>query len=166
MAWRRPGDKPLSEPVMVILLTHICVTRAQWVKCITTGTWLSGKSFSQWQYSFILKAVQPLVKKLTTKLLNKDSAASFLRAALPLAKELATKLQTNGNTDFFWKLHCHWLKTLNICHIVWVRQISVAVLHIDGLVQERCNSHLLAMELCPSCINPSIWCFIQWKCSF
>ena len=31
MAWRRPGDKPLSEPMMVILLTHICVTRPQWV---------------------------------------------------------------------------------------------------------------------------------------
>ena len=29
MAWRRPGDKPLSEPMMVILLTHICVTRPQ-----------------------------------------------------------------------------------------------------------------------------------------
>ena len=32
MAWRRPGDKPLSEPIMVCLLTHICVTRPQWVK--------------------------------------------------------------------------------------------------------------------------------------
>ena len=32
MAWRRPGDKPLSEPIMVNLLTHICVTRPQWVK--------------------------------------------------------------------------------------------------------------------------------------
>ena len=31
MAWRRPGDKPLSEPMMVSLLTHICVTRRQWV---------------------------------------------------------------------------------------------------------------------------------------
>ena len=28
-AWRRPGDKQLSEPVMVSLLTHICVTRPQ-----------------------------------------------------------------------------------------------------------------------------------------
>ena len=27
MAWRRPGDKPLSEPMMVSLLMHICVTR-------------------------------------------------------------------------------------------------------------------------------------------
>ena len=32
MAWRRPGDKPLSEPMMVSLPTHICVTRPQWVK--------------------------------------------------------------------------------------------------------------------------------------
>ena len=32
MAWRRPGDKPLSEPMMVSLTTHICVTRPQWVK--------------------------------------------------------------------------------------------------------------------------------------
>ena len=31
MAWRQPGDKPLSEPMMVKLLTHICVTRPQWV---------------------------------------------------------------------------------------------------------------------------------------
>ena len=31
MAWRRPGDKPLSEPMLIILLTHICVTRPQWV---------------------------------------------------------------------------------------------------------------------------------------
>ena len=29
MAWRRPGDKPLSEPMMVSLLTHICVNRPQ-----------------------------------------------------------------------------------------------------------------------------------------
>ena len=32
MAWRRPGDKPLSEPMMVSLLMHICATRPQWVK--------------------------------------------------------------------------------------------------------------------------------------
>ena len=32
MAWRRPGDKPFSEPMMVSLLMHICVTLPQWVK--------------------------------------------------------------------------------------------------------------------------------------
>ena len=29
VAWRRPGDKPFSEPMMANLLTHICVTRPQ-----------------------------------------------------------------------------------------------------------------------------------------
>ena len=31
MAWRRPGDKPLSEPMLVRLPRHISVTRPQWV---------------------------------------------------------------------------------------------------------------------------------------
>ena len=32
MAWCWSGDKPLSEQMMVSLLTHICVTRPQLVK--------------------------------------------------------------------------------------------------------------------------------------
>ena len=39
MAWRRPGDKPLSEPRMVSLPTHICVTRPQWVKSLKLSDW-------------------------------------------------------------------------------------------------------------------------------
>ena len=34
MAWSRSGDKPLSEPMMDSLLTHICVTRPQWVQVV------------------------------------------------------------------------------------------------------------------------------------
>ena len=46
MAWCRPGDKPLSEPMTVRLLTHICVTRPQWVnnyfdKQVIRGAWRS-----------------------------------------------------------------------------------------------------------------------------
>ena len=32
MAWRRQDDKPLSEPMMVSLPTHICIARPQRVK--------------------------------------------------------------------------------------------------------------------------------------
>ena len=35
MAWRRPGDKPLSEPMVVSIATHICVVRPQWVNTST-----------------------------------------------------------------------------------------------------------------------------------
>ena len=37
MAWRRPGDKPFSEAMMVNLLMHICVTRPQWVNRVRLG---------------------------------------------------------------------------------------------------------------------------------
>ena len=40
MAWHRPGDKPLSEAMMVILLMHIWVVRPQWVKILAIlQTW-------------------------------------------------------------------------------------------------------------------------------
>ena len=32
MACRRPGDKPISESMLVFVPTYICVTRPQWVK--------------------------------------------------------------------------------------------------------------------------------------
>ena len=32
MAWHGSGDKPLSEPMLVGSLTHICITQLQWVK--------------------------------------------------------------------------------------------------------------------------------------
>ena len=49
MAWRRPGDKPLSETMMVSLLRHICITRPQWVKpqCLhRIITWCAVHCFS------------------------------------------------------------------------------------------------------------------------
>ena len=39
MAWRRSGDKPLFEPMMVSLPTHICVPRPQWVKQRVLHIW-------------------------------------------------------------------------------------------------------------------------------
>ena len=42
MAWRRSGAKPLSEPMIVSLLTHICVTWPQWVK------WLQPAVLTYW----------------------------------------------------------------------------------------------------------------------
>ena len=48
MAWRRPGDKPLSEAMLVSLLTHKCVTRPQWVKSLWSSedAWRHRRSWS------------------------------------------------------------------------------------------------------------------------
>ena len=48
MAWRRPGDKPLSEPMIDSLLTHKCVTRLQWVNAECAKWYMS-----QWHESII-----------------------------------------------------------------------------------------------------------------
>ena len=60
LGWRRSGDRPLSEPMIVSLLTPICVTRPQWVKvlwiqlfflwciCICNSHFLTGT----WNHSF------------------------------------------------------------------------------------------------------------------
>ena len=54
MAWRRTGDKPLSEPMMVSLPTHICVTRPQWVnEAIVTNTATFTKLIP-WNYQYNL----------------------------------------------------------------------------------------------------------------
>ena len=37
MAWRRSGDKPLSETMMISLPTHICVIRPQWVNAFPSS---------------------------------------------------------------------------------------------------------------------------------
>ena len=38
MTWHRPDDKLLSEPMVVSLLSHICVTQPQWVNRPSLGT--------------------------------------------------------------------------------------------------------------------------------
>ena len=49
MVWCRPGDKPLSEPMLVSLPTHICVTRPHWVKAVSVFLWQNvGTKYTLW----------------------------------------------------------------------------------------------------------------------
>ena len=51
MAWRRSGDKPLSEPTMVGLPTHVCVTRPQWVNSLSLIPYQAITLVNQWWLS-------------------------------------------------------------------------------------------------------------------
>ena len=42
MAWRRPGDKPFSEPMLIFVPTHICVTFCN----------ISGAGMAGWGYNW------------------------------------------------------------------------------------------------------------------
>ena len=68
MAWRLSGDKPLSEPMMVSLPTHICVTRPQWVKIIDLreGQWKGQDTTGCHHHVFPFQAITFLVLSITT----------------------------------------------------------------------------------------------------
>ena len=51
MAWRRPGAKPLSEPMIVRSVTHICVARSQWVKSMWENGFLYKQTRLEWHQS-------------------------------------------------------------------------------------------------------------------
>ena len=53
MAWRRTGDKPLFEPIMVWSLTQICVTRPQRVNLYRAGF------FSKHENTYVFYHVSP-----------------------------------------------------------------------------------------------------------
>ena len=56
MACRQSGDKPLSEQMMISLLTHICVTRPQWVNVRRMLNFRFRKN-----YNFLSTAANPTV---------------------------------------------------------------------------------------------------------
>ena len=95
MAWRRPGDKPLSEPMMVSLLTHICVTRPQWFNMCST--WSHLRAVHVCNIFIILgHAVMNLKKKFLKTYFY--SWMCFPKIGLDL-------LYTRWTT-FIWKIHC------------------------------------------------------------
>ena len=60
MACRRPGDKPLSEPMMFSLPTHICVTRPQWVNrsgCFAWCIFFPGQGYVHETWTFYITLV-------------------------------------------------------------------------------------------------------------
>ena len=72
MAWRQPGDKPLSEPMMVSLLMHIYVTRPQWVNghicpsiwCCSAYVW---QITSRYDFEFHIKTKFYIVRECLQK---------------------------------------------------------------------------------------------------
>ena len=72
MAWRRPGDKPLSEPMVFRLPTHICVIQPQRVKVSALNNLHS-----------IEKQILVKIKlKRTTKLQKKNKQSSIFLETL------------------------------------------------------------------------------------
>ena len=155
MAWRRSGDKPLSEPMMVSLLTHICVTRPQWVSSKLTH--LSGPGYIcvfVWDihYShFDILSIE--IWKTPNSGTNKDkfthvSAACIRNIGIFICDTTRNNIKLI-NPSFFKTLQCFVQADKNNCH-------EKTHSDIDGLVQNWSNSIADALELLQSCTKPSI----------
>ena len=140
MAWRRSGDKPLSEPMMVNLSTHICVTRPQWVNYTGLHSlgndWYSLKVVASYVYSFLGRRSRTrlaftlgcLKYYLTnrTQFVNHDGINSYKLSVTPgvpqgsiLAQTLSTIYMNNiPNTS----VKCHGISCVentNIHGVKW-----------------------------------------------
>ena len=87
MAWRRSGDKQLSEPMMIRLPTyiHVCVTRPQWVSIAIYGLCLgpdSHKNLLQVKYDEYIMHISGVNSYPIIKLIRSDGPACLMTAKL------------------------------------------------------------------------------------
>ena len=115
MAWRRSGDKPLSEPMMVSSLMHICVTRPQWVNsfhcCIfqVSLQWRHNErdNVSHHQpYDCLVNRLFGRISRKTLKL----RVTGLCVGSSPETGEFPTQMASNAeNASIWWLHHAHKL---------------------------------------------------------
>ena len=103
MACRWPGDKPLSEPMMVSLLTHLCVARPQGVK-------------NSWWYHAVVR-----VDSESTKInSNQSNYIEFHHSTTQLYKWWDTPAPKGCSTIFGVNYFC-WTTLIKIDRVVFPR---------------------------------------------
>ena len=105
MAWYCPDDKSFSEPVMVSLLTHICITLPQWVNMNKILSWSLILTLIFWCYWLNIPI---LILELFETILN--FSENFLSLRMPSGNPISSDL---------WKFH---LPPQNPC---WSSQLHV-----------------------------------------
>ena len=113
MAWRRPGDKPLSEPMMVSLLTYICITRPQWVSNLC-GTFCHHLHFTSWDQ-------QAVLSPWDWPEMCRDRVWMFLygKPGVDLPAHLTLDILEFFKEPSVWfDILCEWLK---LTHRIWLK---------------------------------------------
>ena len=121
--WRRPGDKQLSEPMMVSLRTHICVTRPQ----RDNQQWLS---WHQWLHWYILQGEKNYhtwynLHLVCTRLLHQF----FTKHGMELVQaDITLRVSGNVGRAFIWDFYCiTW-----ICHGDIMKMLATLLALCEG----------------------------------
>ena len=114
LAWRRPGDKPLSEPMMARLPTHICVTWPPWINNVKSEQ--SDRRFGDDIFVYIF------VKRICSYFLLKVHCSLFLMVHLANVQHwfkywLGTDEATSHHLSQWWPSSSSWIyrSGLNAC---------------------------------------------------
>ena len=119
MAWHQPGDKPLSETMMVRLLTYICITQPQWVNGHKHDDNLAWKHFLHFWHS--ARPWPPVYSPHKEPIMRGVDA--FLSVSLNRLNKLLNKLSRG------WWLEIPW----RLCDVI-VMRIALSVLVIAQLI--------------------------------
>ena len=115
MAWRRPGDKPLSGPMMIRLSTHICVTRPQWVNTrihIHTRE-LSHDWFKQWLVAYSTPRHH---LHLIMLIVDSNLGTKFSEISIEIQRFSLERMPLKMSS-LKWRPYCHIIYVLT--HLVW-----------------------------------------------
>ena len=117
MAWRRAGDKPLSEPMMDSFPTHICVTRPQWVNSLRqTDTCMHQQTNHHWfRYGFSPGRRHAIIWTNAGILLIGPSGTNF--------SEILTKIYTFSSKKMLLKLSSGKWGPFCLCLMCWYWQV-------------------------------------------
>ena len=128
MVWHRPGNKPLSEPMMINLPTYVCVTRSQWVKYKYTvmvyaylhlgnkfESWPKWLTFCRQHFQCMLTCIENVVCKISA-ILAEHALKSYLQNVSHFGQ---------GNLIYWFK--CYWSLLLVVrqaisqhhCKLLW-----------------------------------------------
>ena len=123
MAWRRTGDKPLSEPILVCCTDAICIARPQWVNRIqyTLEIWWSDCGY-YWLWKIYFSMTQ-----------NKTSVWYIINnmTNIYISTWHQHVRQLSGHSHICWLRH--YLRLLMSKQWVWVHDIHTYIWLITAL---------------------------------
>ena len=142
MASRRPGDKPLSEPRMESLLTHICVTRPQWVNM--QMIWCFAVTWKEWDGTVIsISAMEPWqLADFCDNKVSWDWGTVILNMAWGSSDRiLPTDMRSTGAYYVFCECN-HFLMSL-----ITTMTINVTILYVSQLGAVKDRAHLSTFKI-------------------
>ena len=154
MAWRQPGDKPLSEAMMVRLPTPICITRPQWV-----STFRLNKMTAAWQIFFHIPLFNEKVWTLINILLRFNSYC--LIDDMPTLFQIMAR-QWSHESHYMNQCYCSLLKHRCVTRLEWAKENACNLTEYSLVSQGVFNTSSFKVFVKDWSKTPENYCIVIW----